>query len=236
MLTSVEVRRKWVLRVEDWAEIRRLHRAERMPIKVIARVLGCSKNTVKKALAAEGPPAYRRASSGSVVDAVEPRIRELLQAKPTMPATVVAERIGRPHSIRVLRDRVSELRPVYLPPDPASRTSYLAGEIGQCDFWFPDIEVPVGFGQTRTATSLPVLTMVTGYSRWASAVLVPSRGVEDLMPAGGSCCRRWGGAEDVGVGRGGCGREVAAAAAVAHRRLPVLPRGPRREDADLQAG
>jgi hypothetical protein len=29
----------------NWAEIRRLHRAERMPIKVIARVLGCSKNT-----------------------------------------------------------------------------------------------------------------------------------------------------------------------------------------------
>lgn len=180
MLASVEVRRKWVLDVEDWAEIRRLHRAERMPIKVIARVLGCSKNTVKKALAAQGPPAYRRASSGSVVDAVEPRIRELLQATPTMPATVVAERIGWSHSIRVLRDRVSELRPVYLPPDPASRTTYLAGEIGQCDFWFPDIEVPVGFGQTRTATQLPVLTMVTGYSRWASAVLVPTRGVEDL--------------------------------------------------------
>jgi hypothetical protein len=31
------------LSVEDWAEIRRLHRAERMPIKVIARVLGCPK-------------------------------------------------------------------------------------------------------------------------------------------------------------------------------------------------
>jgi hypothetical protein len=31
-------------------------------------------------LAAEGPPAYRRGPRGSVVDAVEPRIRELLQA------------------------------------------------------------------------------------------------------------------------------------------------------------
>ena len=38
MLTSAEVRGKWVLSVEDWAEIRRLHRAEWMPIKVIARV------------------------------------------------------------------------------------------------------------------------------------------------------------------------------------------------------
>jgi hypothetical protein len=30
-------------------------------------------------------------------------------------------------------------RPVYLPPDPGSRTSYVAGEIAQCDFWLPDI-------------------------------------------------------------------------------------------------
>ena len=54
------------------------------------------------------------------------------------------------------------------------------GEIAQCDFWFPDITVPVGFGQARTAKTLPVLTMVTGYSRWASAVLVPTRTAEDL--------------------------------------------------------
>jgi transposase len=170
-----------VLEVEDWAEIRRLRKAEQMPIKAIARVVGCSKNTVKKALAADGPPVYRRASQGSVVDVVEPRIRELLQATPTMPATVIAERIGWPYSVRVLRDRVSELRPIYLPPDPASRTSYVAGEIAQCDFWFPPITVPVGFGQVRTAKQLPVLTMVTGYARWVSALLVPSRGVEDLF-------------------------------------------------------
>jgi len=70
---------------------------------------------------------------------------------------------------------------VYLPPDPASRTSYVAGEIGQHDFWFPDIELPVGFGQTRTAKQLPVLTMVTGYSRWLSAVLIPTRAAEDVF-------------------------------------------------------
>jgi hypothetical protein len=40
MLTSAEVRRKWVLSVEDWAEIRRLYRSERMPVKIIARVGG----------------------------------------------------------------------------------------------------------------------------------------------------------------------------------------------------
>ncbi len=168
-------------RVEDWAEIRRLHRAERMPIKVIARVMGCSKNTVKAALAADGPPRYERAPAGSIVDEVEPRIRELLAAWPTMPATVIAERIGWSRSIRVLSGRVAELRPVYLPPDPAGRTSYAAGEVAQHDFWFPEIELPVGFGQTRTAKQLPVLTMVTGYSRWLSALLVPTRTAEDLF-------------------------------------------------------
>jgi transposase len=79
--------------VEDWAEIRRLHRAERMPIKVIARVMGHSKNTVRSALASDVSPQYERVPSGSIVDEVEPRIRELLAAWPTMPATVIAERL-----------------------------------------------------------------------------------------------------------------------------------------------
>jgi transposase len=170
-----------VLAVEDWAEIRRLHRSEQMPIKVIARVMGISKNTVRAALRADGPPKYDRPLRGSVVDEVEPRIRELLQAWPTMPATVIAERIGWDRSIRVLRDRVAELRPVYLPPDPASRTAYVAGEIAQFDLWFPPITLPVGCGQTRPPTQLPVLTMVCGYSRWAGAVLIPSRAAEDLF-------------------------------------------------------
>ena len=167
--------------MEDWAEIRRLYRAEGMPIKQVARVMGCSKNTVKRALAAGGPPRYERVARGSVVDAAEPRIRELLQAWPTMPATVIAERIGWTRGLTVLKERVRELRPVYLPPDPASRTLYVAGEVAQCDLWFPDIEVPVGFGQTRPASRLPVLVMVTGYARWLSARLLPSRVAEDLF-------------------------------------------------------
>ena len=167
--------------MEDWAEIRRLHRSERLPIKAIARVMGCSRNTVRAALASDGPPKYERARAGSIVDAVEPRIRELLAAYPRMPATVIAERIGWTRSIRVLRERVAELRPVYLAPDPASRTSYVAGEVAQCDLWFPPITLPVGFGQVRRPTQLPVLTMVTGYARWLAAVLIPSRKAEDLF-------------------------------------------------------
>jgi transposase len=170
-----------VLDVENWAEIRRLHRAEGLPIREIARVMGVSRNTVRAAVASDGPPRYERPRAGSIVDAAEPRIRELLKAYPLMPATVIAERIGWERSIRVLSGRVAELRPAYLPPDPASRTAYAAGEIAQCDFWFPPITLPVGFGQVRTARQLPVLTMVTGYSRWLAGVLVPARGTEDLF-------------------------------------------------------
>src|SRR6202023_297495 len=102
--------------VEDWAEIRRLRRSERLPISEIARVLGISRNTVKAAVASDGPPKYQRAPTGWVADEAEPRIRELLAASPRMPATVIAERIGWSYSIRTLSERVRELRPVYLPP------------------------------------------------------------------------------------------------------------------------
>jgi transposase len=167
--------------VEDWAEIRRLHRAEGLSIKMITRVMGVSRNTVRAALTSDAPPRYERRRAGSIVDGFEPRIRELLRAFPTMPATVIAERVGWTRGKTVFADRVRELRPVYLPPDPAGRTTYLPGEIGQCDLWFPDITLPVGYGQVRTAAQLPVLTMVCGYSRWLSAVLIPSRRAEDLF-------------------------------------------------------
>jgi DNA-binding NarL/FixJ family response regulator len=39
--------------VEDRAEIRRLHRAEGLPIKVIARTLDVSQSTVRAAVASE---------------------------------------------------------------------------------------------------------------------------------------------------------------------------------------
>jgi hypothetical protein len=54
-----------MLSVRDWAEIRRLRRAEGLPIKVIARVLGISKNTVKAALASDQAPKYERRQQGS---------------------------------------------------------------------------------------------------------------------------------------------------------------------------
>jgi hypothetical protein len=53
-----------VLHVEDRAEIRRLCLGEGMPIRAIARVMGCSKNTVRAALRSSGPPSYQRRLPG----------------------------------------------------------------------------------------------------------------------------------------------------------------------------
>lgn len=164
--------------MEDWAEIRRLHRSEGMAIKAIARKLGISRNAVRRALAHDLPPRYVRPAVGSRVDAVEPAIRELLAKTPTMPATVIAERVGWEHGLTVLKDRVRVLRPYYLPPDPASRTEYDPGHRVQCDLWFPPAMVPLGAGQEG---SPPVLVMTSGYSRMRWALMIPSRTGADLI-------------------------------------------------------
>jgi transposase len=167
-----------VINVDDWAEIRRLHRAEGLSIKAIVRRLGVARNTVRVALRAEGPPRYKRAAKGSIVDVVEPRVLELLREFPSMPATVIAERIGWDRSIRVLRDRIAELRPLFVPPDPCQRTFYFPGELAQFDLWQPDVEIPLGHGQ---ADKLWVIAGVLGFSRFCGGWMIPTRQAHDVL-------------------------------------------------------
>lgn len=164
--------------MDSWAEIRRLRLTEDMPIKAIARRLGVARNTVRAALAAAEPPRYQRPVKGSVLDELEPVIRGLLEEFPDMPATVIAQRIGYRGASSVLRARVAVLRPCYRPCDPADRTTYVAGQIVQCDLWFPAAVVPVGAGQLLAP---PVLTMVSAFSRWVMATALPSRTTGDLI-------------------------------------------------------
>lgn len=164
--------------MEDWAEIRRLHRAEQVPIKEIVRRLGVARNTVRAALANDEPPRYQRPAAGSIVDAVEPQIRALLAEYPTMPATVIAERIGWTRSITVLKDRVRVIRPEYRGTDPVDRIVHQAGDTTQCDLWFPEPRIPVGGGQMAM---LPVLVMTLAYSRHISARMIPTRTAADIL-------------------------------------------------------
>ncbi|MFD0440936.1 IS21 family transposase [Streptomyces chartreusis] len=217
--------------VEDWAEIRRLHRAEQMPIRAIARHLGISKNTVKRALAHDRPPKYERPLKGSAVDAVEVQIRELLRETPTMPATVIAERIGWERGMTILKERVRELRPAYVPVDPVSRTVYRPGELAQCDLWFPEADIPLGYGQSGRP---PVLVMVSGYSRVITARMLPSRRTGDLIDGHWRLLSAWGAVpkmlvwdNEAGVGRGRVTGEFAAFAGLLSTKIHLCrPRDP----------
>lgn len=185
-----------MLDVEDWAEIRRLHRAEGLSIKEIVRRTGMARNTVRSALRSDGPPVFGRAPRPSVVDAVEPQIRELLGEFPRMPATVIAERIGWDRGITILRGRVRELRPLFVPPDPCQRTEYRPGELAQWDLWFPPTKIPVGEG---VELMLPVIVGVSGYSRWITARMIPTRQAHDILMGHRVCLLELGGVPRAGV-------------------------------------
>jgi len=164
--------------VEDWAEIRRLHHAEGVPIKEIVRRLGVARNTVRAALASDRPPKYEREPKGSVADAYEPQVRALLKEWPTMPAPVVAQRVGWPYSDGPLKKLLARIRPEYKGIDPVDRVAYEPGQVTQCDLWFPAPRIPVGAGQERM---LPVLVMTLAFSRYLSAVMIPSRQAGDIL-------------------------------------------------------
>ena len=164
--------------MENWAEIRRLHRSESIPIKEIARKLGIARNTVRAALASDRPPKYERGDRGSLVDAVEIDVRKLLTEYPRMPATVIAERIDWQYSITTLKDRIRKIRPEYASVDPVDRIIYHPGQIAQCDLWFPAPKIPVGHSQLLM---LPVLVMTLGFSRMLTATMIPSRQAGDIL-------------------------------------------------------
>lgn len=164
--------------MENWAEIRRLHRAEGVPIKEIARRLGVARNTVRAALASDRPPSYQRACRGSVIDPYELQIRALLKDWPTMPAPEIAQRIGWSYSEGPLKKLLARIRPEYKGIDPADRVSYEPGRLTQCDLWFPEPKIPVGKGQLRM---LPVLVMTSAFSRFMAATMIPSRQGGDIL-------------------------------------------------------
>lgn len=164
--------------MEDWALIRRLHTSERLPQAEIARELGISRNTVAKAIASTDPPSYSRTPVATSFEPFEQQVRDLLDATWSMPATVLAERVGWTGSASWFRQNVAALRPEYAPTDPADRIVYHPGDQVQCDLWFPEPKIPIGDG---TTVMLPVLVMVASFSKFITAVMIPSRTTADLL-------------------------------------------------------
>src|SRR5262249_25442558 len=120
-----------------------------MPIKVIARVMKVSRNTVRAAIGSDRPPRYERPAKGSIVDAAEPRVGGWGGGCRGGGGGGIAGGVGGGGWVGVLGAGGGGLRRGYLPRDPGSGTAYEGGEIAQCDLWFPPVMVPVGCGQVR---------------------------------------------------------------------------------------
>jgi O-antigen/teichoic acid export membrane protein len=107
--------------------------------------------------------------------AEESRLRDLALARTTMPI-MLPTGVGVEESLRALSQRLRD-RPVAMRPEQRSAPP---GDIAYCGIWFPPLAIPVGPRQVRASQHLPVLTMVSAYSGWMAAVLIPSWQAPDL--------------------------------------------------------
>ena len=143
--------------MDDWAKIRQLFSTGQHSKREISRLVGVSRGTVDRALETD---------------------RVLLAVTPTMPASVLAERVGWSGSASVFRDKVAVIRPEYLPPDPADRLVHEPRRQVQCDLWFPHEPLPLGHSQEGKP---PVLVMTSTFSGFFQAMMLPSRSTPDLL-------------------------------------------------------
>jgi len=168
--------------VEQWADIRRLHRVEGVSIRQISERTGLHRNTIRRALAAAEPPKYeRKAAVGSKVDPFKEWICEQLDADPKIPSQrlrEMASEIGYEGGKSIFDDYVREVRPRFLPLRTFQRTVYRPGELIQCDLWEPSELIPVGHGQQRRGW---VVTCEVCWSRAIAGTLIFSKEAPDIL-------------------------------------------------------
>jgi hypothetical protein len=178
--------------VEQWAEIRRMHRVERLSIREISRRTGLHRKTVRRALAAQAPPKYVRASAGSKLDPFKAWIGEQLRVDPGMQSLRLREmavELGYEGGKTIFDDYVRDVRPRFVVPRTFQRTIYRPGELVQCDLWEPRALVPVGHGQLRRGW---VVTAELCWSRVIAGALIFSKQAPDILWGLGRCLERIG--------------------------------------------
>jgi transposase len=181
-----------VVGVEQWAEIRRMHRVERLSIREISRRTGLHRKTVRRALAAGTPPRYSRPRAASKLDPFKDWICEQLRLDPSMQSLRLREmatELGYGGGKTIFDDFVREVRPRFQVRRTFQRTIYRPGELVQCDLWEPRDKVPVGHGQTRRGW---VVTAELCWSRVIAGTLVFSKQAPDILWGLGRCLERIG--------------------------------------------
>ena len=126
--------------VEQWAEIRRMHRVEGLSGREISRRTGLHRDTVARLLASSDPPRYSRRSAGSKLDPFKEWICEQLAADPRIQSQrlrEMASELGYEGGKSIFDDYVREVRPRFLRSRTFQRTIYRPGELVQCDLWEP---------------------------------------------------------------------------------------------------
>ncbi len=167
--------------VEQWADIRRLHRVEGVSIREISRRTGLHRKTVRRALAASVPPRYSRTAGGSKVDPFKEWICEQLTVDPWIASQrlrELASELGYAGGRSIFDDFVREVRPRFLTPRTFQRTIYRPGELIQCDLWEPAEHIPVGHGQRRRGW---VVTSEVCWSRVIAGTLIFSKEAPDIL-------------------------------------------------------
>ena len=154
--------------VEQWAEIRRLHRVEGLSIKAIGRRMRVARNTVREVLRSGAPPQYHRPAGPSKLDPFKGRIAELIGEYPKLSAVRVREILtqdGFTGGETIVRAYLRRVRP--RPIAAFQRTVYLPGEIGQVDWAEMPDPIPDAYGKLRRVYAF---VMVLGYSRMLTVV------------------------------------------------------------------
>ena len=80
--------------VEQWAEVRRMHRVDGLSAREISRRTGLARDTIARLLAAPEPPRYVRQPGGSKLDPFKDWICEQLQADPRIQSQRLREMAG----------------------------------------------------------------------------------------------------------------------------------------------
>jgi hypothetical protein len=169
-----------------------MHRVERLSIREIGRRTGLHRRTIRRALASDEPPRYRRPSTPSKLDSFKPWIEEQLQADPRISSQRLRElagELGYEGGKTIFDDYVREVRPRFLVRRTFQRTVYRPGELVQCDLWEPREPVPVGHGQTRRGW---VVTAELCWSRVVAGALIFSKEAPDILWGVARCVERFG--------------------------------------------